>query len=80
MRGNDRPGTPTPSDLRAQRRREQRRLLGWVLGLLVVAGGLAIALAYGVGAAGIGLVLLAAGAGLVLVLWLILRVLEWLGR
>ena len=78
--GDPRPKPSDASDLRRDRRREQRRLLWMVLAFLIVAGGLVIALSYGAPAAVIGLVCLVAGAGLVLLLWQILRVIEWLGK
>ena len=78
--GDPRSKPSDASDLRRDRRREQRRLLWMVLAFLIVAGGLVIALSYGAPAAVIGLVCLVAGAGLVLLLWQILRVIEWLGK
>jgi len=69
-----------PTDLRTQRRREQRRLF-WVVGVfLVVVGGIAIALVYGPEAVVLGLVCLLAGAGLLGLLWLFLTLIERLGK
>ena len=74
-------GSPDrPTDLRARRRREQRRLLWLVVAFLVVAGTAVIALVYGLPAAGIGLVCLLAGASTLILLWLILLLLERLAR
>ena len=69
-----------PKDLRAQRRREQRRLLWVVVIFLVVVGTAVIALVYGLPAAGIGLICLLTGAGTVVLLWLVLLLIEHLGR
>ena len=69
-----------PTDLRAQRRREQRRLFGIVAAFLVVVGGVTIALVYGPPAAALGLVCLLAGAGLLGLLWLILLLIERLAE
>ena len=74
-------GSPDrPTDLRARRRREQRRLLWLVVAFLVVAGTAVIALVYGLPAASLGLVCLLAGAGTLILLWLILLLLERLAR
>jgi fatty acid desaturase len=70
----DSPGKPT--DLRAQRRREQRRLFWIVAAFLVVGGSIAIALVYGLPAIVLGLVCLLAGAGILGLLWLILLLIE----
>ncbi len=70
----DNPGEPT--DLRAQRRREQRRLFWIVIVFLVVGGSIAIALIYGPQAAALGLGCLLAGAGVLGLLWLILLLME----
>ena len=67
---------PTPSNPRAQRRREQRRLFWVVVAFLVVGGSVAIALAYGPQAVVLGLLCLLAGAGVLGLLWLLLRLLE----
>lgn len=76
MKGD--PGKPT--DLRARRRREQRRLFWIVAVFLVVVGSIAIALAYDSSAAALGLVCLLAGAGVLGLLWLILLLIERLAR
>ena len=68
------PGKPT--DLRGQRRREQRRLLWIVAIFLVVVGSIAIGVAYGPSAVPLGLTCLAVGAGVLGLLWLILTLLE----
>jgi uncharacterized membrane protein YphA (DoxX/SURF4 family) len=69
-----------PTDLRARRQREQRRLFWIVVAFLVVVGGAAIALVYGPKAAALGLVCLLAGAGVLGLLWLILLLIERLAR
>jgi len=71
---NDDTGRPT--DLRTQRRREQRRLFWIVVAFLVVAGSVTIALVYGPPAAVLGLVCLLAGAGVLSLLWLSLLLIE----
>jgi fatty acid desaturase len=65
-----------PTDLRARRRREQRRLLWIVAAFLVVGGSIAIGVAYGPSAVPLGLTCLAAGAGVLGLLWLILTLME----
>ena len=65
-----------PTDLRGQRRREQRRLFWIVAAFLVVGGSVAIGLIYGTEAVPLGLTCLLAGAGLLGLLWLILTLLE----
>jgi fatty acid desaturase len=72
--------TDRPTDLRARRRREQRRLFRIVAAFLVVVGGVTIALVYGPPAAALGLVCLLAGAGLLGLLWLILLLIERLAE
>jgi hypothetical protein len=69
-----------PTDRRAQRRREQRRLLWAVLIFLVVGGGFAIALAYGSRATILGVTCLLAGAAILGLLWLILLLIEHLAE
>jgi hypothetical protein len=69
-----------PTDRRAQRRAEQRRLLWAVLLFLVVGGGLAIALAYGSRGIVLGVICLLAGAGILVLLWLILSIIERLAE
>ncbi len=74
---------PVPTratDLRAERRREQRKLLGIAAGFLVIVGTLVIALVYGTGPAALGLVCLMAGAAVLLLLWAVLLVSEHLAR
>ncbi len=72
------PGKPT--DLRAQRKREQRRLFWTVVVFLVVVGSVAIALVYGPSAVVLGLGCLLTGAGILGLLWLILLLIErWAG-
>jgi len=75
---NHDPGKPT--DLRARRRREQRRLFWIVAVFLVLVGSVAIALAYDLSAAALGLVCLLTGAGVLGLLWLILLLIERLAR
>ena len=72
MKGNS--GKPT--DLRSQRRREQRRLLWIVAAFLVGGGSIAIWLVYGPSAVPLGLTCLFAGAGALGLLWLILTLIE----
>ncbi|MFQ6102539.1 MAG: hypothetical protein ACE5OS_15115 [Anaerolineae bacterium] len=69
-----------PTDLRAQRKREQRRLFWIVVAFLVVVGSITIALVYGLPAAALGLVCLLAGAGILGLLWLILFLIERLAK
>jgi hypothetical protein len=69
-----------PTDRRAQRRREQRRLFWIVAAFLVVGGSIAIALVYGPQAAALGLGCLLAGAGILGLLWLILLLIERLAQ
>ena len=69
-----------PTDLRARRRHEQRRLFWVVAAFLVVVGGIAIALVYGPEAVILGLVCLLAGAGILGLLWLFLTLIERLGK
>jgi hypothetical protein len=51
-----------------------------VVAFLVVVGTAVIGLVYGLPAAGTGLICLLAGGGTVLLLWLVLQVIERLGR
>jgi hypothetical protein len=69
-----------PTDRRAERRKEQRRLLWAVLIFLVVGGGMAIALAYGSRAVVLGVICLLAGAGILGLLWFILSIIERLAE
>jgi len=73
-------GDGRPTDLRAQRRREQRRLFWIVAAFLVVVGSVAIWLAYGPSAVPLGLTCLAVGAGALGLLWLILTLIEKLAN
>jgi len=72
--------TGRPTDPRAQRRREQRRLFWIVLTFLVIGGAITIALVYGLPAAVLGLGCLLAGAGVLILLWLILLLIERLAK
>jgi len=72
--------SPSPTDLRGRRRREQRRLFWIVAVFLVVVGGIAIALVYGLPSAMLGLVCLLTGAGILGLLWLILLLIERLAQ
>ena len=65
-----------PTNMRARRRREQRRLFWAVVAFLVVVGSITIALVYGPQAAALGLGCLLAGAGVLGLLWLILLLIE----
>ena len=68
-------------DLRAFRRREDRRLVFVIMAFLVVVGGLAIGVVYGWTTAGTGVICLVVGAGAFGLLWLILSLIErWLGH
>ena len=68
-------------DLRAFRRREDRRLVFVIMAFLIVVGGLAIGVVYGWTTAGTGVICLMVGAGAFGLLWLILSLIErWLGR
>jgi fatty acid desaturase len=74
----DSPSKPTnqPTNPRAQRQREQRRLFWIVVFFLVVVGSVTIALVYGPSAAVLGLTCLLAGAGVLGLMWLILLLIE----
>ena len=73
-------GRGKPSDPRARRRREQRRIF-WVVAIfLVVGGGIAIALVYGPRAVLPGATCLLAGAGVLGLLWLVLLLIERLAE
>jgi hypothetical protein len=72
------PGKPT--DLRAKRTSEQKRLFWVVIAFLTIVGSVAIALVYGQSAAALGLVCLLVGAGILGILWLILGVIERLAK
>jgi hypothetical protein len=68
-------------DLRAFRRREDRRLVLVVMTFLVVVGGGAIGVVYGWRTAVTGTVWLLGGAAAIGSLWLILSLVErWVGR
>jgi len=69
-----------PTNLRVQRRREQRRLFWIVAAFLVIVGSITIALVYGLPAAALGLGCLLAGAGILGLLWLILTAMERLAK
>jgi fatty acid desaturase len=69
-------GNGKPTDLRGQRRREQRRLFWIVAAFLVVVGSVAIGVVYGPSAVPLGLTCLAVGAGTLGLLWLILTLIE----
>ena len=69
-----------PTDYRRQHRRDDRIMLGMVVGgLLIIGGGLIYAL-YGTWALTTGLLCLLPGAGLILLLWGLLTLIEkWVG-
>ena len=68
-------------DLRAWRRREDRRLALVIMLFLVVVGGIVIGLVYDWDVALTGAVCLMAGAAIFGLLWLILLLVErWVGR
>jgi predicted cobalt transporter CbtA len=75
---NQDPGKPT--NLRAKRASEQRRLFWIVTAFLTIVGGATIALVYGRSAAVLGLACLLVGAGILGILWLILHVIERLAK
>jgi predicted cobalt transporter CbtA len=75
---NQDPGKPT--NLRAKRASEQRRLFWIVTAFLTIVGGATIALVYGRSAAVLGLACLLVGAGILGILWLILHVIERLAE
>jgi len=65
-----------PTDLRAQRKRDQCRLFWIVAAFLVIVGSITIALVYGPQAAVLGLGCLLSGVGVLGLLWLILLLME----
>ena len=68
-------------DLRAFRRREDRRLVLVIMLFLVIVGGVAIGLVYGWSTAGTGAICLVAGAAVFGLLWLMLSLVErWAKR
>jgi len=70
-----------PTDMRALRRREDRRLVVVVMVFLVAVGGVAIGIVYGWQTAVLGAVCLLGGATVIGLLWLILSLVErWAGR
>ena len=76
------PDKPHPiTDLRALRRKDERRLIVIIAVFLVVVGGIAIGLVYGWQQAAIGGVCLLVGAAVLGLLWLILSLVEhWANR
>jgi len=76
------PDKPHPiTDLRALRRKDERRLMVIIAVFLVVVGGIAIGLVYGWQQAAIGGVCLLVGAAVLGLLWLILSLVEhWANR
>ena len=77
------PSSPNrkPTDLRAERRKNDRNLAWSVVIFLVGVGGALIALIYGSGAAILGAVCLLGGAGLFGLIWLILTLIQrWAGE
>jgi fatty acid desaturase len=78
MKPNPTPRPPT--DLRAQRRDINRRLLGLVLFVLVVVGSALIAAFYGLNAALVAMACLVSGALVIGLLWLVFTLIEkWAG-
>lgn len=65
-----------PTNPRARRRREQRRLFWLVAGFLVVGGAAIIALAYGSRAVVLGATCLLAGVAILGLLWGVLLLIE----
>ena len=76
------PDKPHPvTDLRALRRKDERRLIVIIAIFLVVVGGIVIGLVYGWQQAAMGGVCLLAGAAVLGLLWLILSLVErWANR
>ena len=76
------PKRPHPlEDLRAFRRREDRRLILVIMLFLVVVGGVAIGLVYGWSNAAAGVICLIGGAAVLGLVWLILVLVErWAKR
>ena len=76
------PKRPRPlEDLRAFRRREDRRLILVIMLFLVVVGGVAIGLVYGWSNAAAGVICLIGGAAVLGLVWLILVLVErWARR
>ena len=75
------PGRPTqstaaPTNRRAERQRDQRRLIAIVVGFLVVVGTMVIAFVYGAAPATLGLICLLTGAAVLLLLWGVLHLIE----
>ena len=69
------------ADLRAFRRREDRRLVWVIMLFLVIVGGVTIGFVYGWSTAATGVICLAAGAAVFGSLWLILALVErWARR
>lgn len=69
------------ADLRAWRRREDRRLALTIILFLILVGGAAIGVVYGWGLVASGILCLAAGAAIFGLLWLMLGLIErWLAR
>jgi len=79
---SDMPDKPHPlQDLRAFRRKEDRRLALVIMLFLVVVGGAAIGMVYGWNIAAAGALCLVGGAATFGLLWLILSLVErWAGR
>ena len=76
------PKRPRPlQDLRAFRRREDRRLILVIMLFLVVVGGVAIGIVYGWSNAAAGVLCLIGGAAVLGLVWLILLLVErWARR
>ncbi len=69
------------ADLRAWRRREDRRLALTIILFLILVGGAAIGIVYGWGLVASGTMCLAGGAAIFGLLWLMLGLIErWLAR
>ncbi len=70
-----------PTDLRKQRNELTRRLLWLVLFVLVVVGGILIAILYGAQAGVLAVACLLAGAGVIGLLWLVFSLIgKWVGE
>ncbi len=73
-------GLHKPTDLRAYRRQTERRLVIAIVFMLILVGSIVIGLVYGWPAVFTGLLCLLPGAGVFLLLWIVLTVIERLGR
>ena len=75
-----RKGPNKPTDMRAYRRRTERRLVVAIIFALVLIGSVVIGLVYGWPSVFTGLLCLLPGAGIFLLLWIVLTIIERLSR